>query len=193
AKLPALAESIDTFAAGSGAIRQLVVSGPPASGRTTLALAIGGEATTRRRKVRYLSATRLAEKTAYAWERASDVEQPWQVGEAELVIVDEIPVAMFAGPDIAAALGALVDCDWNSNRTSVFERPVGACVPQPDGSFPPPAGAVREMPQVVWVVDDQALADRLAAAIAARFPGAPLLHVRLARAIGSTRVMRAEG
>jgi hypothetical protein len=178
--LPALAGRILALAAGAAPSAQIVVTGPARSGRTTLGLAIGGEATAALRRVRYLSATRLAEKAQSPFELESAPEQPYAVGEAALVVVDEI-----AGPvlsdDPASALAQMVEARWPDGTTTVFQRPLAPrpATPTDEPAIPPDAQPRPTLPAIVWIVDDEVAAPGFVAAVRARFPGETIELVTL--------------
>lgn len=153
----------------------LVIAGPPRSGRTTLALSLGAEAAIRlRRRVRYLSASRLMEKAKGPPEDPSKPGQPWQVAEADLVIVDE--VGDLTGQGDAAATLALLTA--TAGGEDVFDRPI-------------PGAAPRRRPRVIWAVSAPLDADGFMAALAARYAGctagATELSNRLARTARAAR------
>lgn len=158
-----LVQAIDLFARGGpAAAGHLVVTGPPKSGRSTLAKAIGGDATAERRMVRYVTASRLMEKRRAGFETPSAYAQPYQVGEADLVIIDDLPVDLLRHPAGAeAAISQLIDV---APGRSIFEEPIRA------SEDAPPGGKPRPMPQVVWTIDDPETAREVAAALPRRFP-----------------------
>ncbi|MGD9535649.1 MAG: hypothetical protein AB7P52_03475 [Alphaproteobacteria bacterium] len=178
--LPALAERILALATEAAQTSQIVVTGPARSGRTTLGLAIGGEATAALRRVRYLSATRLAEKAQAPFELESAPEQPYAVGEATLVVVDEIAGPVLSG-DPAAALAEMVEARWHGGTTTVFQRPLAPRPADPleEPAIPPGAQPRPTLPAIVWIIDDEVAAPGFLAALQARFPDAAIELVTL--------------
>jgi hypothetical protein len=167
-ELPGLKKEIPSFARGKSSFQHLVVSGPPQSGRTTLAQSIGGDATAAQRQVRSLAAQRLFEKTRVGFETPSAKAQPHQVAEADLVIVDGITVFPDqedpkAGLVLDEMLNELVDVDG----TTVFHKRV--CELDDDGSPQPIGVEPRDLPQTVWVFDDDESAEQLRSAVEKKF------------------------
>ncbi len=162
-------DEIPGFAREDCQFRHLVISGPPRSGRTTLAQSIGGDATAAMRCIRYLTAQRLLEKTRTGFETPSAREQPYQVGEADLVIVDG--VAAFHGPGEARSVAAVrktLDRLVDAGTSTIFQEPLREW-PR-DGGQPRPLGNTsRDLPQTTWVVDDLDLAEPLRAALEDKF------------------------
>ncbi|MFC3231172.1 ATP-binding protein [Marinibaculum pumilum] len=183
---PALAAEIAAFASGSGSgtADQLVISGPPDSGRSTLAKAIGGDASACLRKVRYITASRLVEKRRIGFEHPSAPKQPWQLGEAGLVIVDDLPVAFLEAASPAKAVSRLIDV---ADGETIFEQPLRS-----DGEAGAAPAALRPLPGIVWVVDDAAAARRLLDGLQARFPGRRIVAVALQQALAQSRARAAE-
>lgn len=177
--LPVLAARIAALALGQARTTQLIITGPAGSGRTTLGLAIGGDATTALRPVRYLSAVRLAEKAQAPFERTPAPTQPHAVAEADLVVVDELAKQVL-GTDPRETLRNLVEAKWSGGITTVFQRPLAAR-PAGDGEPAIPAGAQprAELPGIVWVVDHESAVPAFHAALTERFPGATIEVIRL--------------
>ena len=177
AQLRDLAKTVFTFAIAGAKphgrstckTRQIVISGPDGSGRTTLALSIGGEATNRCAKVRYLSAERLAEKAAAGFEIQSDVKQPYQVAEAHLVIVDDVSAkdVPSTSPDGARrGIERLVGIQ-NPGDLTIFRRPLQEREQTATRTRPPPPDPKpRDRdPAIVWVLCDETGLDTVVEAI----------------------------
>jgi DNA polymerase III delta prime subunit len=162
---------------GEGRVRQWIISGPPGSGRTSLAVAMGGEASvsprhdapncchlSERQRVRYLSASRLLQKADQPCESAAVDGQPWSVAEADLVIIDDLSslLADASGADqVGKWLNRVLGVQGN-DKTNVFLRPL--C--EHEGMMKPDMTEVR----LLWVVDDPLLADALETGLRGYWP-----------------------
>ena len=178
--------AIERFARrGDGEVRQWVITGDPGSGRSTLGKSIGGDATAQLRKVRYLSGSRLLEKRTVGSEPASAPAQPHAVGEADLVIVDDLPApfleALGSGREQVSAL-----VDPKSGQRSLFEQ-------SPLGKDGKPVHDPRPLPQIVWIIDDPDAARRFAEdALPARFPEVSVERIELSGRLIARRQEAAE-
>ncbi len=155
---------------GDGEVQQWIITGPPDSGRTSLAVAMGGEASVlpkrdslnsgvgylnERQRVRYLSASRLLHKAELPCETASAQDQPWAVAEADLVIIDEISgfLSGASGADQVGPWLKRVLRVQGNEKENVFLRPI--C--EHDSMIKRDMAEVR----LLWVVDDPLMARAL--------------------------------
>jgi hypothetical protein len=161
---------IESFALNRSGPHQLVITGDQGAGRTTLAVAIGGEATSDCQRVRYLNAARLLVKAGLACEPKAAEGQPWSLTEADLIVIDEL----------APLLG---DLQGNSQVDGFLDRILA------NGNnlfFRPPCGAGgrpggMEMLRLVWVVDHPVLAAQLQQGLCQRFPLLSIVKVTLVK------------
>lgn len=156
------AERILQFAQDDAActVRHLVIAGPRSSGRSTFAMAVGGDAASgpKRRKdfrVRYVTGAQLREIANDRMEVASK-ERPWCVAEANLIVVDELdPVLLPLSSEAAAedALNRLVDvAEKPCVGEAVFLRGLGTINPNaPPKWIPGPARPREKFPRTIWV------------------------------------------
>lgn len=135
---------IDAVRNSRGAVRHLVITGPPKSGRTTLGLAIGAEIVhALKRPVRYLSASHMIETIQAASTAAP--QSPWNGVDA--LIVDEISM-------------------FTSSAAGTLDLLIGP----PAGTQRPPT--VPALPShVVWILSDPGMTSGFAQALLARFGG----------------------
>ena len=175
-------QAIETFARrGEGSGGQWVITGAPGSGRSTLGKSMGGDATAHQRRVRYLSGSRLLEKRTVGREPVSAPTQPYQLGEADLVIIDDLPSpflrALGSGGE---QISALIDPDAGEGR-SIFEL-------SPLDEAGNPVRDPRSLPQIVWIIDDPEAAREFAEqALPARFPEGSIALIQLAGRLSDRR------
>ena len=126
-------------------------------------------------QLRYITASRLAEKRRVGFEHPSAPKQPWQLAEAGLVIVDDLPVAFLEAAAPAEAVSRLIDV---AGGGTIFEQPLRS-----EGGAGAAPAALRPLPRIVWVVDDAAAAQHLLDGLQARFPGRRIVAVALREAL----------
>lgn len=187
-------------------VKHLVIAGPRSSGRSTFALAVGGDAASgpRRKKglkVRYVTAAQLHEIANDRFEVASE-ERPWCVSEADLLIVDELDPALLPLADpakIEAALGRLVMVGHGKFQgIPVFRRPLGVRNPNatPENGEPTwiPAqdSPLPRSPRIIWVAGHHGLDAATAHREGANLQAA-LVAMKLADPPSSVELVKLEG
>lgn len=165
----------------SAEIGQIVITGDRGSGRSSLAKSIGGDATAMRRKVRYISAGRLIEKRRAGSESVAASEQPHPVGDADLIIVDDLSGDLLgAFGEGRGAVSALIDPD-DGGGLSLFEL-------SPRTAEGAPIRDPRPAPQVVWVIDDREAAQQFAEkGLPARFENMKVEKIDLSGRLSTRR------
>lgn len=171
AKKAAFAQRILQFAEDDAActVRHLVIAGPRSSGRSTFAMAVGGDAASgpRRKKgfkVRYVTGAQLHEIASDRFEVASK-ERPWCVAEADLIVVDELDPELVP-LDTAAAAQAALDklvrvAKGPFQGTPAWLRPLGvrnrSAKPGEPAWIPASDQPLARTPRIVWVAGHHGL------------------------------------
>ncbi|WPL15893.1 DNA replication protein [Thiorhodovibrio winogradskyi] len=146
------------------AMQQLIITGAPGSGRTSLASAIGGEATAAETRVRYLTGARLLGKSAAPCEPRAAPEQPWSLREADLVIIDEL-APLLRDVEGRSQIEPVLARLFGESRADEPSSPLS----RPNCDQPDQASRSLAQMRLVWVIDDPLLAELFCTKLRQRF------------------------
>jgi hypothetical protein len=120
---------VETFLGrGADAARFLLIGGGPGTGKTTLGAAIAGGLTSRRwgcRRVRYFTAAKLLDFIAGGGsdDAGSDPQEPWRFDEAEILVVDDLPVvadAAFEQNPVCQAIATAAESGMFDGKAAIW-------------------------------------------------------------------------